>query len=212
MQWLVDVWDFIRERQDRFLDLLYSHIEISLLALVLAALVFVPLGVVFAGNERFGSSAVGLVSALRVVPSVALIFIFVPVLGFGYPPALLALVLLAGPPIILNTYAGLRAVDRSTLEAARGLGMNRAQVFGRVQFPIALPVIIGGLRSASVEIVASATLASLIGVKTLGSFIVTGISLLDTTYLLAGGIPIVMLVLVSELFFGGLERILTPPT
>jgi osmoprotectant transport system permease protein len=90
--------------------------------------------------------------------------------------------------------------------------MNNAQVFFRVQLPLALPVILAGIRSASVEIFASATLASLIGVKTLGQFIVTGISLLDTTYLLAGGIPIVLLVLSSELILGGLERIVTPPT
>jgi osmoprotectant transport system permease protein len=125
---------------------------------------------------------------------------------------LLALILLAAPPIVLNTFAGMRSVDASVIEAAQGLGMNRAQVFVRVQFPLALPVILAGIRSASVEIVASATLASLIGVKTLGQFIFTGISLLDTTYLLAGGLPIVMLVLAIEVFFGGLERITNTAT
>jgi osmoprotectant transport system permease protein len=123
---------------------------------------------------------------------------------------LLALVLLAAPPIVLNTFAGMRNVDASTIEAARGLGMNPFQVFGRVQLPLALPVILAGIRSASVEIVASATLASLIGVKTLGQYIFTGISLLDTTYLLAGGLPIVALVLLTEVCFGGLERLATP--
>ncbi|MDQ3480038.1 MAG: ABC transporter permease, partial [Actinomycetota bacterium] len=156
--------------------------------------------------------AVGMISALRVIPSLALVFIFVPVLEFGYRPALFALIVLAAPPIILNTSAGLLNVDRSTLEAAKGLGMNRAQVFFRVHLPLALPVILAGIRSASVEIFASATLASLIGVKTLGQYIFTGISLLDTTYLLAGGIPIVLLVLGSELIFGSLERLVTPRT
>jgi osmoprotectant transport system permease protein len=147
---------------------------------------------------------------LRVIPSLALVFVFVPWLGFGYKPALLALVVLAAPPIVLNTYAGMQSVDAATLDAARGLGMTPLQVFGRVQWPLALPVIIAGLRSASVEIVASATVASLIGVKTLGQYIFTGISLLDTTYLLAGGLPIVALVLVVELLFGLVERMTSP--
>lgn len=211
MDWLVSVWSFIRENPDRFNDLLISHLRISLSALAVAILLYVPLGVLFARDQRIGPTAVGLISALRVIPSLALVFIFVPLLGFGYRPALLALIVLAAPPIILNTSAGMLNVDRSVLEAAKGLGMNNAQVFLRVQLPLALPVILAGIRSASVEIFASATLASLIGVKTLGQFIVTGISLLDTTYLLAGGIPIVLLVLMSELILGTLERFVTPP-
>lgn len=211
MGWLSSVWSFIRENPDRFNDLLVSHLRISLSALAVAILLYVPLGVLFARDQRIGPTAVGLISALRVIPSLALVFIFVPLLGFGYRPALLALIVLAAPPIILNTSAGMLNVDRSVLEAAKGLGMNNAQVFLRVQLPLALPVILAGIRSASVEIFASATLASLIGVKTLGQFIVTGISLLDTTYLLAGGIPIVLLVLMSELILGTLERFVTPP-
>lgn len=211
MGWLSSVWSFIRENPDRFNDLLVSHLRISLSALAVAILLYVPLGVLFARNQRIGPTAVGLISALRVIPSLALVFIFVPLLGFGYRPALFALIVLAAPPIILNTSAGMLNVDRSVLEAAKGLGMNNAQVFLRVQLPLALPVILAGIRSASVEIFASATLASLIGVKTLGQFIVTGISLLDTTYLLAGGIPIVLLVLMSELILGSLERFVTPP-
>jgi osmoprotectant transport system permease protein len=209
---LTSVWEFIRDNQDRFNELLVAHMRISASALLIAVLLYVPLGVVFSRLERVGSSAVGALSSLRVIPSLALVFIFVPWLGFGYRPALLALILLAAPPIVLNTFAGMRSVDASVIEAAQGLGMNRAQVFTRVQFPLALPVILAGIRSASVEIVASATLASLIGVKTLGQFIFTGISLLDTTYLLAGGLPIVVLVLAIEVFFGGLERITTTAT
>jgi osmoprotectant transport system permease protein len=97
------------------------------------------------------------------------------------------------------------------LEAARGVGMNPAQVFTRVHLPLALPVIVAGMRSASVEIFASATLASFIGVKTLGQYIITGISLLDTTYLLAGGLLIVALVISAEAVLGGIERLVRPP-
>jgi len=209
---LTSVWDFIRDNQDRFNDLLFSHVQLSASALFIAVLLYVPLGVAFSRMERIGSPAVGALSSLRVIPSLALVFIFVPWLGFGYRPALLALVLLAAPPIVLNTFAGMRNVDASVIEAARGLGMNQVQVFTRIELPLAFPVMLAGVRSASVEIVASATLASLIGVQTLGQYIFTGISLLDTTYLLAGGLPIVLLVLVVEILFGGIERIATPAT
>ncbi|MBA2469138.1 MAG: ABC transporter permease [Chloroflexia bacterium] len=212
MTLVTSVWEFIRDNQDRFNDLLFSHIRISASALVIAVLLYVPLGVLFSRMDRVGSSAVGALSSLRVIPSLALVFVFVPWLGFGYRPALLALVLLAAPPIVLNTFAGMRNVDASVIEAAQGLGMSQAQVFRRVQLPLAFPVMLAGIRSASVEIVASATLASLIGVQTLGQYIFTGISLLDTTYLLAGGLPIVALVLLVEMLFGGVERLSTPAT
>lgn len=205
------VLEFYRERSDQVLELTWSHVRLSLLALALATLVFVPLGIAFSRLAKGGSGAVGAIASVRVIPSLALIFLFYPLLGFGYQPALLALTVLAGPPLILNTYAGMRQVDPFVLEAAKGVGMNPAQVFLKVQLPLALPVIVAGMRSASVEIFASATLASFIGVKTLGQYIITGISLLDTTYLLAGGILIVALVLLSELILVGFERMVRPP-
>ena len=212
MNVFISVWEFIRDNQERFNDLLLSHLRLSAAALLIAVVLYVPLGVVFSRMNRVGSPAVGALSSLRVVPSLALVFVFVPWLGFGYRPALLALVLLAAPPIVLNTFAGMRNVDASVIEAAQGLGMSQVQVFRRVQLPLAFPVMLAGVRSASVEIVASATLASLIGVQTLGQYIFTGISLLDTTYLLAGGLPIVALVLLVEMLFGGVERLSTPAT
>jgi osmoprotectant transport system permease protein len=207
---LQSVWEFIRDHQDRFNDLLWAHVRLSGIALCIAVALYVPLGVVCSKLEQVGSAIVGVMASMRVIPSLALVFIFVPWLGFGYGPALLALVVLAAPPIVLNTFAGMRQVDAAALEAARGIGMNPLQVFRQVHLPLAVPVIVAGIRSAAVEIVASATLASLIGVKTLGQFIFTGISLLDTTYLLAGGIPIVLLVLGAEAIFAGLERVSTP--
>ena len=205
------VFDFYRERSDQVLELTWSHVELSMLALAIATAIFVPLGIMFSKSERSGSSAVGAIASIRVIPSLALIFVFYPFLGFGYEPALLALVILAGPPLILNTFAGMRQVDPAVLEAAKGIGMNPAQVFVKVHFPLALPVIVAGMRSASVEIFASATLASFIGVQTLGRYIITGLSLLDTTYLLAGGLLIVALVLSAELILGGIERLVRPP-
>lgn len=211
MNWLRDLIAFIQERPERFLDLVEAHLRLSSMALGLAMLLYVPLGVLFSRMGRTGANAAGAISSIRVIPSLALVFLFYPWLGFGTLPALVALVVLAAPPLIVNTHAGLTNVDAPTLEAARGLGMNGPQVFFKVQLPLALPVIIAGVRLAAVEVLASATLASFVGAKTLGQYILTGISLLDTTYLLAGGIPIVILVLLTDLLLSGVERMVTPP-
>lgn len=211
MDWLRDTITFIQERPERFMDLVMAHLRLSFMALGIAMAVYVPLGVLFSRLGRIGANAATAFSAIRVIPSLALVFLFYPWLGFGTMPALVALVILAAPALIVNTHAGLANVDGSTLEAARGLGMNRAQVFFKVQLPLALPVIIAGLRLAAIEVIASATLASFVGAKTLGQYILTGISLLDTTYLLAGGIPIVMLVLLVDVLLSGIERLVTPP-
>src|SRR5690606_38192103 len=184
MDWLTDVIEFIRQRPERFLDLVSAHLRLSFTSLAIAALIYLPLGVLFSRMPRFGAQAAGIFSAVRVIPSLALVFLFYPFLGFGQPPATVALVVLAAPALIMNTFTGLRNVDAAALEAAKGVGMNDAQVFFRVQMPLALPVIIAGLRLAAVELLASATLASFVGAKSLGQYILTGISLLDTTYLL----------------------------
>lgn len=211
MGWFQGVVDYIREHPDRFLDALEAHVKLSLTALIVAMVIFIPLGALASRSERWGSTLVGILSSVRVIPSLALIFLFYPFFGIGFKTALVALVILASPSLILNTYSGLHNVDAAVQEAARGLGMNVAQAFFGVQLPLALPVIVAGIRSATVEIIASATLASFIGVNSLGRFILTGISLIDTTFLLLGGLPIVGLVIVAELLLGGLQRAVTPP-
>lgn len=210
VQLLTDVYDFIARNPDRFFDLVLAHLRLSFTALGIAALLYLPLGFLFSRMPRYGSQLVGIFSTVRVIPSLALVFLFYPFLGFGSLPATVALVVLAAPALITNTYAGLQSVDRSVLEAAAGVGMNPAQVVTRIQLPLALPVVITGLRLAAVELLASATLASFVGAKSLGQYILTGISLLDTTYLLVGGIPIVILVLLTDVLFSGAERLLTP--
>lgn len=209
MQLITDLYEFIERNPDRFLGLVWAHVRLSFTALLIAMVIYIPLGILFA-RFRFGGQLVGIFSAVRVIPSLALVFLFYPFLGFGDLPAIVALVILAAPALITNTWAGMRGVDPFYLEAAAGLGMNRAQVFLKVQAPLAIPVVVAGMRLAAIELVASATLASFVGAKSLGQYILTGISLLDTTYLLAGGIPIVLLVLCTDLVFSLAERMLTP--
>ncbi len=203
---------YIRENPDRFRHELWVHVWLSASALALAMLIFIPLGVIVSRSGRVGPGIVGAVAAARVVPSLAILFLLLPTMGIGNKPALIALTVLAGPPLVVNTDAGLRNVDASVLESARGIGMNLAQVFTRVQLPLALPVIIAGVRTAAVEIVASATLAALIGAGGLGTFITSGLALIDYRLLLVGAVPVTLLALVVEVTLGGVERLVTPPS
>ena len=124
---------------------------------------------------------------------------------------LFALLLLAGPPLIINTDAGLRSVSPAVIENARGLGMSEFQVLRRIQVPLALPVIIAGVRTAAVEVVASATLAAFVGAGSLGRFITSGLTLLDYSLLFVGAVPVALLALFAEVSLAGVERLVTPP-
>ena len=211
MDLLGDALRYVLENEDRFLAASWVHLRLSAGALLIATLVFVPLGVLASRNQRYGPSIVATVGAARVVPSLAVLFLLLPLLGTGFTPALVALTLLAGPPIIVNTDAGLRGVDPAILENARGVGMNRFQLFTRVHFPLALPIIIAGMRTAAVEVVASATLAAFIGAGGLGGFILAGVTLVDFKLLLVGALPVTLMALLAEWLFHGMERLVTPP-
>ena len=215
-------WTYIRIHPDRFRDALITHIELSAIALAVALVLFLPLGVLASRSRRVGPSVVGFVAAARVIPSIAILFLlypyrkeigrYLPMFDRSFALALIALILLAGPPLIINTDAGLRSIEPSMLENARGLGMNEWQVFGRVQLPLALPVIVAGIRTATVEVIASATLAAFVGAGSLGRFITSGLTLLDYRLLLVGAIPITLLALTAEAALAGIERLVTPPT
>jgi osmoprotectant transport system permease protein len=221
MDLLRESLDYVRANPDRFQDALLTHIKLSGYALVAALLLFVPLGVLASRSRRAGPGLIGAVSAARVVPSISVLFLLYPYrrdLGELFPfwsntfaLSFLALILLAGPPLLINTDAGLRTVPANVLESARGMGMSEWQVLRRVQFPLALPVMIAGTRTAAVEVVASATLAAFLGVPSLGRFITSGLSLLDNSLLLVGAIPIAMLALLVEVILAGAERAVAPP-
>jgi osmoprotectant transport system permease protein len=221
MDLLRDSLQYIQDNPDRFREALRTHIELSLYSLVIAILLFVPLGILAARSRRIGPSLIGLIAAARVVPSISVLFLLYPyrkeiggLLPFwprAFVLALIALILLAGPPLIINTDAGLRSVPPAVLENARGLGMSEFQVLRKVQLPLALPVIIAGVRTAAVEVIASATLAAFVGVGSLGRFITSGLTLLDYSLLFVGAIPIAILALFAEASLAGVERLVTPP-
>ncbi len=211
MDALGDALAYIQDNPDRFWRAVTVHIRLSATALLLAMAVFIPIGVIVSRSRRVGPSLVAGVAALRVIPSLALLFILFPILGPGEDTARWALFVLAGPALVINTDAGLRNVSAAVIESAQGMGMTSLQVFTKIQVPLALPVIVGGVRTASIEIIASAVLAAYIGAGGLGNFITSGLTLLDTRLLLVGAIPVTILALMAEGIFGTLERVLSPP-
>lgn len=212
MNLLGDVIQYVIDNRERVVDAFGVHVQLSLSALLIAMALFIPLGILTSRSRRVGPPLVAMIASMRVVPSLALLFLMLPIMGIGYRPALIALTVLAGPPLIVNTDAALRNVNPFVLESARGLGMDRLQVFTRVHFPLSLPVIITGVRSATIDVIASATLAAFIGAGGLGTFILSGLSLRDTRLLLVGALPVIALALTAEAILNGVERLVTPPT
>lgn len=197
---------YFQENSGRFWGMLAAHIRISLIALVIAVLIGVPAGFLCVRWKKAQKYITGLFSLLRVIPSLAILLLMVPIMGTGTAPAVVALVLLAVPPILMNTVAGLEGVPPFMLETAEGVGMDPEQVWTKVRFPLAMPMILTGIKTAAVEIVASATLASKIGAGGLGDIIFAGIGLFKTELLLIGGLSVALLSLLTGLLFATLEK------
>lgn len=189
---------------------LLEHLGLTGVAVLMAVLVGVPLGVHLA-RERFLSGPVlGLVSAVQTIPSVALLGFLIPLLGIGAKPALVALFLYALLPIVRNTFTALDGVDPAAVEAARGMGMRELQILARVTLPQSLPTIMAGVRTSAVLSVGVATLAALIGAGGLGTFIFRGIAMVNTRMVLTGALPAAALALALDAALALLGRWLTP--
>lgn len=195
---------------DTYLTALREHVVISLMALVVSVVLGISMGYLCVRSSRLEKWVTGTFQTLRIVPSLAVLILLIPFLGTGVKPALTALVLLAVPPILLNTVAGLTEVPDFMLETARGLGMAERQVMLQVKFPLAFPLIMAGIKTAVIEIVASAALAAKIGAGGLGGLIFTGLGLNRLDLLLAGGVSVALLSLVSGAVLDGVEKAMTP--
>lgn len=177
---------------------LAQHVYFSGLSVIIAVAIALPAGLVIGHTGRGERVATAVAGLGRAVPSYALLILFVPVLGLGFSSALPALVLLAIPPILVNTVAGIRGVDADTVEAGRGMGMTEREVLASVEVPVALPTILVGLRTSAVQVVATATLAALVAGGGLGRYIVDGFALQQNDRLLAGAILVGMLALGTD--------------
>jgi osmoprotectant transport system permease protein len=189
---------------------LAEHIELSAGALVTAALIALPIGLVLGHVRRGGVVVVNVANVGRALPSLALLILAQNFFGIGPRPAYVALVALAVPPIVTNSYIGVRDVDPDVREAARGMGMAGRQILWRVELPLALPLVVAGVRTAAVNVVATATLAAIIAGGGLGRFIVDGLAQRDSPQAFAGAVLVAVLAIATEVGLGGLQRRLTP--
>ena len=183
-----------------------EHVVLSLISVIAAILIAVPAGLFIGHTGRGAFITVTTANLGRSIPSYALLIIFVTWFGIGFAAAFPALVVLALPPILIATYVGLREVDRDIVEAGRAMGMRETQLLRRVEVPIALPVILSGVRVAAVQVVATATLAALVGGGGLGRFIVDGFALRQQDMLVAGAILVALLALLTERTLTFVER------
>jgi osmoprotectant transport system permease protein len=204
------VVDFIVQHRDDVLQAVAQHLEISALALAIALLLALPLALWLAHTGRGSFLAINASNVGRALPSLALIAVAVPWGGLRPRTAIFALVLLGIPPIVTNAYVGVREVDRDVVEAARGMGMRALQVLRMVELPLAAPVIMAGIRTASVQIIATATLGALVAVGGLGTFITNGLAVGDKPSVLAGALLVAVLAVLADAGFGALERAVTP--
>jgi osmoprotectant transport system permease protein len=196
---------------------LLEHLVMSAVSVGISALIALPVGMYSGHTRRFEFLVVSVANVGRAVPSFGLLFLSVLVLGLGLefpvalrPPILIALILLAIPPILTNTYVGIQTVDADTLEAARGMGMTEGQVLGRLELPLAAPLIMAGLRTAAVQVVATATLAAVVGGGGLGRFILDGFATGNDAQIVAGAILVAALAVLTEVSLGLLQRAVTP--
>jgi osmoprotectant transport system permease protein len=209
VQLLTDTWQFFLANQPDFWDKVLAHLALSGVALLIGVLVAIPVGIATA-HHRLASGVVSNgIGAVRAIPSLAIMAVMLPFIGIGFWPALIALTILAIPPILINTQAGILSIDPAIREAALGMGMDPAAIVRDVELPLAAPVIVAGVRTATVEVLASATLGSIIGAGGLGEYVFAGLSL-GPAYLyimLVGAITVALMAFVAEYGLNRLEAL-----
>jgi osmoprotectant transport system permease protein len=201
MENLIEAWAYYIQNQAAFWQAAEEHLLLTSAAMGISLLIGLPTGIWIAHRNKIAQATINGFNALRVIPSLAVLFLVLPYLGLGFVPSLVALSFLALTPVLINTYAGLRGVDGAIKEAASGMGLSAAQVLLQIEIPLAVPAIVTGIRIAAVEVISSATLASFIGGGGLGDFITRGFALYDVPIMLVGAIPVALLALLSESFW-----------
>lgn len=197
---------YLQENWFEILLQVRDHLLVSLLALLIASAIGIPLGYLASCFKKSEKLILNSIQVLRVIPSLAILVLLIPVMGTGIRPALVALTILAVPPILLNTMVGFRQIPDFMIECAAGIGMTEEQLLWKVRIPQALPMILAGVRTGLVEVIASATLAAKIGAGGLGEIIFTGLGLNRTDLLIIGGATVAILSLCCGMLFDLLLR------
>ncbi|QQL48989.1 ABC transporter permease/substrate-binding protein [Mucilaginibacter ginkgonis] len=201
------LWAFMVQESDKLGTQTLEHVGLTFIALLLAIIIGLPLGIFIARRQKLSGLVLGIAGVLQTIPSIALLGFMIPVLGIGPKPAIAALLIYALLPVIRNTFTGITGVDASVKEAATAMGMSKAQMLTKVELPLAMPVILAGIRTAAVINVGVATLASLIAAGGLGEFIFGGISLNNTNMILAGAIPAALLAILFDVVLSQVQKL-----
>jgi len=202
-------WSFFAEHRAEILGATLDHLTLVVIAMAIAILIGVPLGMFIVQRRALRAAALGLANIFQTVPSLALFGFLIPIPfigGIGKRTAIVALVLYALLPILRNTYVGLTGIDPAVLEASEAMGMTSTQILFRVRLPLALAVILAGIRTSTIITIGVATIAAAIGAGGLGTFIFRGVALVSDSLILAGAIPAALLALVADFLLGMLER------
>ena len=203
--------DYAVSNLNNLLTALQQHLLLVIVPLAIGLGLGLPLGLWSARSKLASITLINLFNGLRVIPSLAILFLAIPYFGLSFQSAAIALTLLVMPPILINTDVAFRTIDPMIQEAAKGMGMSPRQILRSVEIPLALPVVIAGIKTATVEVISSATLAAFIGAGGLGIFIVRGFAVYDSAILLVGAIPVALLALLAELGLSSLQRAVQPP-
>jgi osmoprotectant transport system permease protein len=189
---------------------LVQHIQLSAECVLIGALIALPIGILLGHYGRFGNLAINVSNVGRAIPSFGILVIAFQIFGLGDLPIIISLTALAIPPMVTNSYVALREVDPDIKEAARGMGYREVAQVLRVELPLAVPLIMAGVRTSAVQVVATATLAALIAGGGLGRYVIDGLDQQDYTKLFAGAILVALLALATELALAAVERVLVP--
>jgi osmoprotectant transport system permease protein len=202
-------WTFFVTHRAEILDATLEHLTLVLISMFFAILIGVPLGMFVVHRPALRRITLGVASILQTIPSLALFGFLIPIPfigGVGRRTAIVALILYALLPILRNTYVGLTGIDHAVLEAAEAMGMTNSQILWRVRLPLALAVILAGIRTATVITIGVATIAAAIGAGGLGTFIFRGVAMVSDAVILAGAVPAALLAILADLLLGLLER------
>ncbi|XUL91909.1 ABC transporter permease [Streptomyces galilaeus] len=190
---------------------LREHVQYSLLALAIAAAIGLPVGLLTGHTGRGGNTLSLIATAARALPSFGLLVLMFVLIGFGLVPVMIPLVVLAVPPILVTTYEAMRSVDPSPVDAARGMGMNETNILFQVELPVALPLILSGLRSAAIQIVSTATIAAYVSLGGLGRYIIDGLYQKNYEKVVGGATLVAGMALVTLAVFWGIARLAVSP-
>ena len=206
----MNFFDYVVQNQSQILSLFLEHIQLTCFAVGLAILIGVPLGLVISYVKPLNKIVLGIASVIQAVPSMALLGFSIPILGIGLVPSVVVVILYSLLPIIKNTFTGIQGIDPDLTEAATGIGLRKSEILFKVQIPLALPVIMAGIRISAVTAVGLMTMAAFIGGGGLGYLVFSGISTVNNSQILAGAIPACILALLVDFLLGQLEKLTTP--